>query len=176
MHEWPRRGPRGRVARWVSRPVRAGLLPIVFLASSCSAPVDFTQALEMTAVNSGWYDVGVVDGRNKIVPSVTITFRKRTPIELDRISVNALFRAADGKESDLDNDVFVQRVTFEADVTPAVTLRTDNGYTAEPPQSRADMLNHSQFRDMRVQILVKHGSTQWTNMGWVDVKRQLLTQ
>jgi hypothetical protein len=38
------------------------------------------------------------------------------------------------------------------------------------------MLKHTQFRDMRVQILVKVGSSQWTDLGWIDVTRQLLTQ
>jgi hypothetical protein len=38
------------------------------------------------------------------------------------------------------------------------------------------MLTHSQFRDMRVQILLKHGSAQWTDLGWFDIKRQLITQ
>ncbi len=168
--------PGGRRARSALRLLFVRVLPFVLVASSCSEPIDFTQAVEMTDVSSGWYDAGVVNGRNKIVPSVTLRFRNKTSAELDRISVNALFRAADGKESELDNDVFVQRVEFEGDRTPLVTLRPQNGYTAEPPQSRADMLKHSEFRDMRVQILVKQGSTQWTNIGWVDVKRQLITQ
>jgi hypothetical protein len=89
--------------------------------------------------------------------------------------VNALFRAADGKESELDNDVFVQRVDFAGEQTEPITIRANNGYTAEPPQSRADMLKHTQFRDMRVQVLVKVGSSQWTDLGWIDIKRQLLT-
>ena len=150
---------------------------IILVASvSCSKPVDFKQALEMGDISSGWFDAGIVGGRNKIVPSVTLRLRKKSPVDLNRLSINALFRAADGKESELNNDVYVQRVDFEADQTQPITLRPDHGYTAEPPQSRADMLKHSQFRDLRVQILVKAGSTQWTDLGWIDVKRQLITQ
>jgi hypothetical protein len=149
---------------------------LTLITTSCSEPVDFTQALDMVDVTTGWFDAGIVAGRNKIVPSVTLRFRNKTSTELERISVNALFRAADGRESELNNDVFVQRVEFQGNETPPITLRPDNGYTAEPPQSRADMLKHSQFRDMRVQVLVKQGSTQWTNMGWVDIERQLITR
>lgn len=152
------------------------LIAALAASASCSNPVDLKQALEITDVSSGWYDAGVVDGKNKIVPSVTFKLRKKIPADVDRVSINALFRAADGKESSLDADVFVQRVDVSADQTAPITLRADNGYTADPPQSRAEMLNHSQFRDMRVQILVKHGSTQWTDLGWIDIKRQLLTQ
>jgi hypothetical protein len=152
------------------------LIAALAASASCSNPVDLKQALEITDVSSGWYDAGVVDGKNKIVPSVTFKLRKNIPADVDRVSINALFRAADGKESSLDADVFVQRVDVSADQTAPITLRADNGYTADPPQSRAEMLNHSQFRDMRVQILVKHGSTQWTDLGWIDIKRQILTQ
>jgi len=152
------------------------VLIILAASVSCSKPVDFKQALEMSDISSGWFDAGIVGGRNKIVPSVTLRLRKKTPVDLNRLSINALFRAADGKESELNNDVYVQRVDFEADQTQPITLRPDHGYTAEPPQSRADMLKHSQFRDLRVQILVKAGSAQWTDLGWIDVKRQLITQ
>jgi len=152
------------------------VLIILAASVSCSKPVDFKQALEMSDISSGWFDAGIVGGRNKIVPSVTLRLRKKTPVDLNRLSINALFRAADGKESELNNDVYVQRVDFEADQTQPITLRPDHGYTAEPPQSRADMLKHSQFRDLRVQILVKAGSAQWTDLGWIDVKRHLITQ
>ena len=130
----------------------------------------------MTDISSGWFDVGVVNGRNKIVPSATFKLKKKGAADFERLSVNALFRAADGKESELDNDVFVQRVDFASAETAPIRIRAENGYTADPPQSRADMLKHSQFRDMRVQILVKVGSSQWTEVGWIDIKRQLLTQ
>ena len=162
------------------RPVASRLLFACCLAlalsiASCSKAIDLKQTLEITDVSSGWFDAGVVNGRNKIVPSARFKLRKKAPADLDRVSINALFRAADGKESELDNDVFVQRVDFAGEETAPILIRPENGYTAEPPQSRADMLKHTQFRDMRVQILVKVGSSQWTDLGWIDVKRDLLT-
>lgn len=157
------------------RPVALCLISWALLTGGCAKPVDLRQALETTDVSTGWYDAGIVAGRNKIVPSVTFRLKKKAPLDLDRVAINALFRAADGKESELDNDVFVQRVEFQSDQTPPITLRAENGYTAEPPQSRADMLKHSQFRDVRVQILVKQGSSQWQDLGWIDIKRQLIT-
>lgn len=160
-------------------PRRAALLATLVLpalaAGACAPDADLKQSLELADVSSGWYDAGIVDGKNKLVPSATFRIRKKAPVDLDRVSINALFRAQDGAESDLDNDVYVQRVTFEGDGTPPVTLRAENGYTAEPPQTRAEMLKHSHFRDMRVQILIKQGSGQWTDIGSVDIKRQLLT-
>ena len=152
------------------------LLAVVLAAlPACTPNVDLKQALEITDVTSGWFDAGVVAGKNKLVPSVTFRLKKKGPAEVDRVSVNALFRAADGKPSDLENDVFVQRVEFQGDHTAPVVLRAENGYTAEPPQSRAEMLKHTQFRDMRVQIHVKQGSAQWTDLGSIDIQRQVIT-
>ena len=164
-----------RATRRAGRFLAACLVPLA-VGAGCRQSYDLKQSLEITEASGAWHDVGVVSGRNKIVPSVTFRLTKKAAVDIDRVSLNALFRAADGKESELDNDVFVQRVDFEGERTPPVTVRAENGYTAEPPQSRAEMLKHSQFRDMRVQILVKYGSSQWTDLGWIDVKRQLLTQ
>ena len=170
------RACRGSAARLDWRGFWACSLLLLLLTTACSQPVDLKQSLEVTDVTSGWFDVGIVSGRNKIVPSVRVKLRKRSPVDLDRVAINALFRAADGKESELDSDVFLQRVDFQSAETAPISLRAENGYTAEPPQSRADMLKHSQFRDMRVQILVKQGSSQWTDLGWIDIKRHLITQ
>jgi hypothetical protein len=157
--------------------MRAAMLCLVlaFGTAACGPEVDVAKALELNVVNSGWFDAGIVNGRNKIVPFARFRLRKQAPVDLTRVAINALFRAADGKESELDNDVFVQRVDLPDVESPPISIRAENGYTAEPPQSRADMLKHSQFRDMRVQILVKQGSAQWTDLGWVDIKRQLIT-
>jgi hypothetical protein len=161
----------------IRRLALVALAALPLSVGACATPVDLKQALQITESSSGWYDAGVVDGKNKLVPSVIFRLRKSGGAEIDSVSVNALFRAADGAESSLDNDSFVQNVKFEADnQTAPVVIRSDNGYTADPPQSRADMLKHSQFRDMRVQIFVKHGASQWTEVGRVDVPRKLLTQ
>jgi len=162
--------------RYGFHPLSACCLAITLSTAACTKKVDLRQTLEITDMSSGWFDAGVVSGRNKIVPSATFRLRKKAPADLDRLSINALFRAIDGKESELDNDVYVQRLDMAGAQTEPITIRANNGYTAEPPQSRADMLKHSQFRDMRVQILVKVGSSQWTDLGWIDIKRQLLTQ
>ena len=42
--------------------------------------------------------------------------------------------------------------------------------------TRAEMLKHSQFRDIGVQIFAKQGAGQWTALHSVTIARQLLTQ
>jgi hypothetical protein len=73
--------------------------------------------------------------------------------------------------------VFVQNAQFtEGAQTAPLTVRTDNGYTGDPPQSRTDLFKNSFFRDVRARVYAKHGSTQWVELGTIDVPRHLLTR
>ena len=47
-----------------------GLLTLVL--SGCGGPtVDVSQGLQVVDIASGWFDVGLVGGQNKLVPSIT---------------------------------------------------------------------------------------------------------
>jgi len=127
-------------------------------------------AVEVTDVSSGWFDAGVVNGQNKLVPSVTFKIRKKTDAELSSVSLNLLFKR-EGEDAPYD-EVFLQRVAFNGE---PVTVRAETGYTADPPQSRADMLQHSVFRDVSVQIFAKQSSAQWVELQRVSVPRRVLT-
>jgi hypothetical protein len=140
----------------------------------CSKPVDLKQAIEVTNVSSGWFDAGVVKGENKLVPSVTFKLRKKGNVDLSSIALNMVFKRQ-GEDGSYD-DVFLQRVPFEGPETSVITVRAENGYTAAPPQTRADMLKHSLFRDVAIQIFAKQSSTQWVELQRVDVQRQVLIQ
>src|SRR5262245_32446559 len=62
------------------------------LSSGCGSAVALTKGLEVTIVNSGWYDAGIVSGQNKLVPSVTFTLKNTSDQRLHTLQVNALFR------------------------------------------------------------------------------------
>jgi hypothetical protein len=149
-------------------------LLVAFLTASCGPPVDLKQTLQVTDVSSGYFDVGVQAGKNKLVPSVTFKLKKNADVKLSSVSLNVGFLFAG--TSDHADDVYVQSVPFEATETKPITVRTQWGYTGDPPQSRAEMLKNSQFRDMEVQIFAKQSSSQWIELQRVPVTRQLLTQ
>ena len=46
------------------------------LAAGCGSRVDLKQALKITDISGGWYDAGIVNGKNKLVPSVTFRIEK----------------------------------------------------------------------------------------------------
>lgn len=143
-------------------------------SSACGEPVDLKQGTRVVDVSSGWFDVGIQDGKNKLVPSVTFRIAKNPGVELSSLSLNIAFRFTGEQEH--SDDVFVQRVNFEGDSTAPTTVRSQFGYTAEPPQTRAEMLKHSNFRDMEALIFAKQSSSQWVELHSVKIPRQLLTR
>ena len=156
------------------------------LAAGCSQPVDLKQAVQLTDVSGGYHDAGIVDGRNKIVPVISFRLTKSTDQSLRPLAVNVLFKKlplnaappAAGQpaaEEDWD-EVFKQTVDFNGNQTDLLTVRATAGYTGDPPQSRADILHHSLFQDVRVHIFVKHSSSQWVEIGHYDLPRQLVSQ
>jgi hypothetical protein len=67
-------------------------------------------------------------------------------------------------------------VPFDGSQTAPLTITAKAGFTGDPPQSRADILKHSQFQDVRAHIFAKHSSSQWIEIGHFDIPRQVLAQ
>ena len=152
----------------------------VLAALSACTSVDVKEAVALADITSGWFDAGIVDGKNKIVASVSFRLRKLPEANLDGVALNVIFRhpPAEGEDTEAEwDEVYVQNAEFrEGDETQMLVLRTEKGYTGEPPQSRLDLLQHSQFRDLRARVFARYGSAQWVEIGTIDVERQLLTR
>jgi hypothetical protein len=150
------------------------LLASALSSAACAKPVDLKQATQITDVSTGWFDAGIQDGKNKLIPSVTFRIKKNPGVELSSLSLNVVFKGIG--DQDHRDDVFVQKVDFSGDSTDPITVRSQFGYTGEPPQTRAEMLKNSQFRDMEAQIFAKQSSSQWVELHAVKIARLLLTQ
>ena len=163
----------------------AALLALLAPAWGCSKPVDLKQALQLSDVASGYFDAGIVDGKNKLVPSVRFRLKKSVSDSLRPLSVNVSFKqlpqagaaVAPGSPAESDwDEVFIQNVPFEGDQSAPLTFKAKNGYTGDPPQSRADMLKNRYFQDVRVHVFAKHSASQWVEIATLDIPRQLLAQ
>jgi len=143
------------------------------------------QVLQVTDPAGGYHDAGIVDGKNKLVPSLTFRLKKSTDDNIRPLSLNVVFKqlpkpgtaVPPGSPAETDwDEVYVQSVPFDGNQTAPITIQTKAGYTGEPPQSRADILKHSMFQDVRVHIFAKHSATQWVEIGTFDIPRQVLAQ
>ena len=156
----------------------SGVIVILSLAASgCGGAVDVKETFTVTDLSGGWFDAGIVDGKNKLTPSVTFRLHKKTDADVSSLSLNILFKRLVGGQEEEFEDVFMQRVDFtQANSTDLLTVRPKAGYTGDPPQSRADMLNNSYFVDVRAIIFAKQSSSNWIELARYDLPRQLLTK
>ena len=165
-----------------ARLLAALLLPIALGAASCSQQVDFKQTLKVTDVSGGWFDFGIVDGKNKLVPSVTFKILKPADVRLRSLSLNVHFKkivdpSKPGKDGEEEFDeVFLQTVAFEGNETKLLTVRPTTGFTGDAPQTRAEMLQHRLFQDIRARVFAKQSSTTWVELLAHDIPRTILTK
>ena len=161
------------------------VLLLAVLTAGCGRPVDLKQSLQLSEVAGGFHDAGIVDRRNKLVPSITFRLKKSTDDDLRPLSLNVVFKqlprpgtaVPPGSPAEADwDEVYVQSVAFDGNQTALITIQTKAGYTGDMPQSRADMLKNSQFQDVRVHIFAKHSASQWVEIGSYDIPRQVLAQ
>jgi hypothetical protein len=140
--------------------------------AGCSRPVDVARNVHVMDATTGWFDAGIVDGKNKLVPSIAFKLHNASDRKLT-LQMNIQFVILPQKES--QDEVFLQAIEVPAGGTSKpVVVRAKYGFTGEQP--RAEMLQHRLFQDFIVRLFAKQGSGQWTPLGEHPVKRQLLTQ
>lgn len=153
---------------------------VVFLAAlataSCGPTVDLTKGLQVVDVSTGWWDAGIVNGQNKLVPSVTFKFKNVSDRTLDVLQANVVFRrVTEDKEW---GSTFV-KITGTEGLAPGATsetqiVKSQLGYTGS--ESRQQMLDNTQFVDAKIEIFAKYGSIQWQKVGEYTVPRTLIAK
>ena len=152
---------------------RLALMLIVSMAAACGAPVDIAKAVQVDVTTSGWRVAGVVDGKNKIVPSVSLTLKNVSGQTLNAVQANAVFRiASTNAEFGADfRPVSGSGGLAASASTQKITLKSTLGYTGTDPAD--ELLTNSHFSDAKVEVFVKAGSGQWTRVGEYPIARQL---
>jgi hypothetical protein len=160
--------------------MRASALASVLLlavCAGCGPTVDLATSLQIQDSSTGWFDLGIVNGQNKLVPSITFSLKNNSNQNLKILQINALFRRVSDKDewgSGLLTAAGSAGLAPGA-ATPPLTIRSQLGYTGSE-QSREDMLRNSHFVDAHVELFAKYGSAQWKRIGEFPVTRRLLTK
>jgi len=144
-------------------------------AAACGPDIDITKALEVTEVTTGWYDAGITNGMNKLVPSLTFKAKNISSAAVESVQFNAVFRVVDDPQelgSYLVKGIDRHGLAPGAS-TVAYTMQSALGYTGQQP--RAEMLSHKDFRDVRVDLYAKYRAENWTKIGSFVVERKILT-
>ena len=144
------------------------------LALACGRAVDLSQSLQLQTVSSGWVDARTVDGKTKLVPTISFTLKNESDRTLAMLQVNALFGRI-GDEDEWGSSFVTAAGTkglSPGEATGPLTATSPVGYTGL--DSRSAMLGHAQFVDARVDLFVKSGSAHWTRLGRYPISRELL--
>src|SRR5262245_57676111 len=131
------------------------VLAAALASTSCSKPVDLSQGLQVSDVSTGWHDAGIVDGKNKLVPSVRFTMKNLSDQKLSTLQANVVFRRV--TEEKEWGAMFV-RVTGSEGLAPGAvstpqTVNSPLGYTGT--ESRQQMLANAQFVDAKAEVFAK---------------------
>src|SRR5438552_4065614 len=130
-------------------------------SAACGPAVDLTRGVKVEVEKTGWYDAGIVNGQNKLVPFVAFRVRNVSGQRLSTLQVNALFRRV--SEPDEWGSALVTAAGSSGlppgATTETLMVRSQLGYTGSEP--RQEMLQNSHFVDARVELFAKYASTQW---------------
>lgn len=147
---------------------------LLILTACSGANVDIIKAVQVTDLTTGWYDAGVENGLNKLVPTVAFRLKNVMAIPLRNVQLNAVFRRVG--ETEEWGTSYMRVIQNEGLATGAATteiaLRSNLGYTST--DARSQMLRHSQFKDAHVTVFAKQGSAEWTLLGEWDIQRVLI--
>jgi hypothetical protein len=141
---------------------------------ACSAGADVATAIQVTDVSTGWFDAGIVNGQNKLVPAVTFKLKNVSDRPVSTLQANVLFHRLNSPEEWGNGFLRVagsEGLAAGASTEP-LTVKSDLGYTGS--ETRAEMLKNSHFVDAKVRILAKAGSNYWHPLGEYQIERRLL--
>ena len=55
------------------------------LLAGCGHQFDVEKVLKITDVHTGWYDAGIQDGKNKLVPSISLKLQNVSDEQLESV-------------------------------------------------------------------------------------------
>jgi hypothetical protein len=151
------------------------LVPVVLLAGCGPSTIDVARVIKVGNLTTGWFDVGVVNGMNKLVPSASFTVSNTSASALGALQVFSVFRFT-GESEELGSALIVlhgEDALGPHAMSKPLTVRGNWGFSGLQP--RAQMLMHKMFKDATVQIFAKYGAGQFIKLTEEPVKRQLLT-
>jgi hypothetical protein len=145
--------------------------------TGCGPQVDLKKSLTVKIVETGWFDAGIVNGQNKLVPSITFTLTNQSGQKLVVLQANSIFRRVNDPNVEWGSGfktVVGSDGLAPGGETAPITIRSQLGYTGT--ESRLEMLQNSKFVDAKTDLFSKYGSTQWAKLGEYPIERKLLTK
>jgi hypothetical protein len=151
------------------------VLACLFLSvtAACGPQPDLAKDLKLTPGITGYYDDGVKNGLNRILPSITFTLKNEGQLPISNVDLVAAYWEV-GADGEIDS-MQIRGITgapLEPGATSeTITVRSSVGYTHEGP--RAEMFSNSRYKGFIVKIFAKR-SGKTTKLGEFPIDARLL--
>ncbi len=146
------------------------------LVAGCTPTVEIEKTLTFADVRTGWYDAGIVNGQNKLVPSLSFRLKNNAPDTVAGVQLNAIFHRIG--ETDGWGEHYVSAVGRDGlkggATSGQIVLRSGLGYTGSQP--RLEIMQNRAFVDAHVEIFGRQGRRNWVKLADFNIDRQLLTE
>ena len=154
------------------------LLLLAMTTAACGGPtVDLSKGLQVLDISTAWRDVGIVDGQNKIVPTITFKVKNVTDQKLTGLQLNLLFRRITEPDEDWGSAFVINPAPgglAPGQTSNSITATSQLGYKGTEP--RAQLLKNSQFVDAKDERFALYAWVEWKKVGEFPVERQLIMQ
>jgi hypothetical protein len=150
----------------------AALAVSIAAGAACGPSIDLAKAVAITDVITGWYDWGIQDGQNKLVPSISFRLQNTGASPLSSVQMTVSFWQ-EGKDGENDSK---QIIAVDSSLPPGAStnllvVRSDFGATSPAP--RAEMLTNGSFVDYNIKLFAKRAG-KIVPVGQFKVDRRLL--
>ena len=150
----------------------ATLAALVAATARCSSH-DPAKELAVSGVETYWIVDSPQQGQNYISPAVRFRLKNVSSHTIGSVQARARFPAPDQREAwgSIQEQVSTWSRPFEPGKDSIVTVRSAGRYhSAADPQ---DMLRSPAFKDPKVEVYVRIGSSNWAKMAEATVERRI---
>ena len=135
---------------------RIALVIALVWASGCGPQLDLAK-LQPTDVLTGWYDAGIKDGLNHLLPSISFQLKNTDAVPASGVQLTVSFwqDGADGENDSFEVKGIGSEAVAPGESSAPILVRAEHGYTLEQP--RNELFTHSQFKDFTAKLFAKRG-------------------
>jgi len=151
------------------------LLLALAVGPACGPGVDLQADLEITDVFSGWYDNGVKNGQNHLLPSISFRLKNVSehPVAGVQMMVSFWRDGADGEQDSSQVRGIGDDALAPGAETETILVRGSVGYTLSGP--RDTFFQHSMFLDFTAKLFARRGG-RIVPMGEYPIDRVIIPQ
>lgn len=151
----------------------AAVSAVLVTSAACGPEVDLAKSVQLVDIQSGYYDMGIVNGKTKIVPQAIVRVKNVSDRALPGFQISASYWLV-GDDGMKDENLLTHNVA--KDLAPGATsdpivLRANFGFTLEV--SRAEAFQNSLFRDFTMKVFGKIGG-RMAKLGELTVERKIV--